>query len=223
MKSFFERQIPVIGDKCQNKLKDSTVLVAGVGGIGTSVSELLVRYGVGKLYLTDNGIVDEPDLNRQILYTADDLGKKKVFVAREKLLKITRETEIIANYTEIDENFIIPPDIDIAVDCLDNFKTRYLLDDILAKESIPLVHAGIESFFIQLTTIDRKKIKKLKDVFPNAIDKKNIPVLSSTASVAGAIEALEVIKVLCGMEENLSGKLLIIDLKDYEFEIIRLV
>ncbi len=219
---YFKRQLPVIGEECQKKLLGSSVLVAGAGGLGSTVSELLVRAGVGEIHIVDNGIVDEPDLNRQILYDAKDIGKEKVFSAKRKLEKINGITKVFVYYEKIDENFKLPENINIAIDCLDNFKTRYILDSLLEERGIPLVHAGIESYFIQLTVVDRKRIKSLRDIFPEIPDKEKIPVIGPTAVIAGALQSVEVIKHLCEIDGNLSGKLLIGDLRDYEFNIVEI-
>ncbi len=219
---YFKRQLPVIGERCQKKLLESSVFVAGVGGLGSTVSELLVRAGIGELHIVDNGFVDEPDLNRQILYGKEDIGKEKVFSAKRKLEKINEITKIFVYHKKIDENFKLPEKVNVAVDCLDNFKTRYILDSLLEKRGIPLVHAGIESYFIQVTVVDRKRVKSLKDIFPEIPDKSEIPVIGPTAVIAGALQTIEVVKILCEMDGDLSGKLLIGDLRDYEFSIVEI-
>ncbi len=220
--NIFLRQIPVFGKECQKKIESSSVLVAGVGGLGSTVTELLVRLGIGELHIFDNGIVDEPDLNRQRLYTKDDIGKKKVFVAEENLLKITGKTKVKAYFKKIDKELKLPEKIDLAIDCLDNFTSRYILDELLEKRGIPLIHAGIESYFFQVTTIDRVKIKRLKDIFPDIKDKKKIPVIAPTAVIAASLEVIEALKFICNITDNLSSKILVGDLKDYDFTIVNL-
>ena len=221
-KDIFSRQIPVLGKECQRKIESSSVLVAGVGGLGSTVTELLVRLGIGELHIFDNGVVDEPDLNRQILYTKDDIGKKKVFVAEEKLSKITGKTKIKAYFKKIDKGLKIPENINLAIDCLDNFTSRYILDELLEKRGIPLIHAGIESYFFQVTTIDRVKIKRLKDIFPDIKDKKKIPVIAPTAVIAASLEVIEALKFICNITDNLFFKILVGDLKDYDFTIVNM-
>ena len=91
---FFLRQRPVIGEKGQKKLMESSVLIAGCGGLGTHVAQQLVRLGIGRIYLVDNGIIDAPDLNRQILYYRDDIGRKKGEVIEERINAIGLDTKI---------------------------------------------------------------------------------------------------------------------------------
>ncbi len=100
------------------------------------LAEILVRSGIGKVYLCDNGIIEKPDLNRQILYTHKDIGKRKANIVVKRLSKIHSFTEIISVDVNIkDENFIIPSDISGVADCLDNFESRFVLWDKLPKKN----------------------------------------------------------------------------------------
>ncbi len=218
---YFRRHIRILGDDCYRRLRNSKILIAGVGGLGSTVSELLVRFGVGELVIVDDGVIDEPDINRQILYGFEDIGKRKVDIAEERLKMITGKTQIEKRFERIDKDFKLPRGIDIAVDCLDNFETRYILDDLLCKANIPLVHAGVESYFFQLLIVDRERVKKLSDIFKNIKDKKEIEVLPTTVLIAASLEAFETVNFLCG-KSNITGKLLIGDLNDYTVKLIEL-
>ena len=116
-------------------------MVAGVGGLGATVSQLLVRAGVGKLYLVDDGIVDWPDLNRQLLYGEGDIDREKLPLAKERLSAINSTTEISLIEGPIDKNFVMPTDLNAVADCLDNYSSRFLLDE-LTPEGVFLVHGG---------------------------------------------------------------------------------
>ena len=91
----FSRQIAFWGEKKQLILQKSTIFIAGIGGLGCLLSEILVRSGIGKVYLCDNGIIEKPDLNRQIFYTQKDIGKRKVDIATKRLSEIHSFTEIV--------------------------------------------------------------------------------------------------------------------------------
>jgi len=152
-----------------------------------------------------------------------DLEKKdKSISLKEKLGQLNSSIEIESFSLEIDEKNISKfKESDVLVDCLDNFHTRYLLNEFSLKEKIPLVHAAVEAYYGQITTIIPEKTPCIKCLFPNMPDKKEIfPIFGPTCGVVGSIEAMEVIKVLTGIGDILSGKLLIVDLKCMEFETI---
>ncbi len=223
MNEIFSRQILMLPDKCQEKLKKAVLLVAGVGGLGSVASELLVRVGIGKLYIVDKGVIDLPDLNRQIHYTMEDLGKKKVEIAEKKLSKINNFTKIISIDSEVDENFKLPSDIVGIMDCFDNLKARYIIDDLIKGTNIFLVHGAIREFYGQVTTIIPEKTKTLREILKNIPDKDEpIPVIAPTPSVVASIQVMEAVKLLCNFEDVLLNKILFIDLKDYTFEMVKL-
>ena len=224
----FDRHKRIIGEQGLSKLKQSSVLIAGVGGLGTYVSEQLTRLGVGKLYLVDNGIVDLPDLNRQTLYTKDSIGKFKVDEAERRLLSIRNDIEIIKIREKIDENFNIPKDVNLVSLCLDNIRTRLILDKKLIKinknknKKTFLVHAGVDEYLIQVITIDYEKIPSLKFIFEEYEEKDKIFVVPQTVAIAGGLQSLEIMNILLG-KPNLIGKSLIINLKNLNLNIIELI
>jgi molybdopterin/thiamine biosynthesis adenylyltransferase len=113
--------------------------------------------------------------------------------------------------------------VDIIVDCLDNFKTRFLLDDYSQKKRIPLVHGAVEGTFGQVTTIVPGITKSLREIFPNVKDsERKFPIIGATAGVVGSIQAMEVIKLLTGIGEPLLNKLLIVDLAFNTFDVVEL-
>jgi len=198
-------------------LQNSTILVAGVGGLGSIVSELLVRRGIGKLILIDQKEIDEPDLNRQLLYTSEDLGKQKLEVARQKLEAIHSFTEIITLDMNISDNTEFYPNIaqytltGIA-DCLDNYNSRYVLEKLLSNNNF-LVHGGVRNDFGQVTTI--KKGKSLKALYAGKIeDGEPIPVIPEVVTIIGSLMVKEIINAILG-KPQLEDKLLILELSDF--------
>jgi molybdopterin/thiamine biosynthesis adenylyltransferase len=223
MNEFFIRQMDLIGEDCQKQLSESAILIAGLGGLGGLAAELSVRAGIGKLYIIDDGFIDEPDLNRQILYTAADLGKRKIDMGLEKLKNIGLPTEIIPIYGRIDKSFKLPDDIDGIIDCLDNFRARYIIDELANKKNIFFVHGAINGWFGQISSIVSGKTKRLKEIFPNMKDSNAIiPVMGFTPSVMASIQISEAVKLICGIKNNLMNKILFIDLKNYSFDIVEL-
>ncbi len=213
-----------MGEGGIKKLLSSTVLVAGAGGLGSTVLQLLVRTGVGKIYIVDYGFLDEPDLNRQILYSKEHLGREKVFAAEEVLKKI-RDVEVVPMPVAIDEGFSIPEDVDLVVDCLDNFKGKFILGDLCFNYNKPLIHAGIEAFYGQITVIIPGKTPTLREIFNNVVIEERrclLSVIGMTPVILGALEANEAIKYLTGIGELLYNKILVVNLLDCSFDIINI-
>jgi molybdopterin/thiamine biosynthesis adenylyltransferase len=221
MEAIFTRHLPLIGEDGLKKLLNSTVLVAGAGGLGTVVLQILVRSGVGKIYVIDHGIVDEPDLNRQILYNRTHLGKAKVEVVSEELRKI-RDVEIIPRKETIDENFRIPDEVDIVVDCLDNFYGKFLLNDLCVIANKPFVHAGISGFYGQVTIVIPGETLNLREMMRNVPLEKTggLPVIATAPFILGTLEANEVIKFLTGKGLLLKNKILVVDLLYNDFQTV---
>ncbi|HCZ06080.1 MAG: molybdopterin-synthase adenylyltransferase [Thermotogota bacterium] len=219
LEKVWERQVPLISSDCQKRLRNARVAVVGAGGLGSPVSIYLARSGVGKLLLIDRGKVDLPDLHRQILYTPDDLGRAKVEVAKEKLEKECPWTELEALEISLDDSFDFP-DVDLVVSCLDNFATRYLLDEITWKKGLPVVHGAVEAYTGQITTIVPGVTPRLKEIIPGFKDpERKILVLPPAVAVVASLQTLEAVKYLCDMPGNLVNRLLVIDLLNYSIEI----
>ncbi len=223
MKEVFSRQTPLWGEEGEERLRKTCVLIAGAGGLGTAVAEALVRLGIGTLYLVDSGKIDLPDLNRQILYAKKDIGKPKVEVAREKLFSYGLCSKIIALSTKIDEGFELPSEVEIVVDALDNWKSRFFLEEACEKKGIPFVHAGLNGDFGQLTTILPGSTKRLREIFAGAATPSSpIPAHAPICMVLAGIQAMEVVKLILKRGEPLLNKLLMVDLLNFSFEIIEL-
>jgi molybdopterin/thiamine biosynthesis adenylyltransferase len=222
----FSRNILTWGEEKQQQLAEACILVAGVGGLGCTVAEILVRSGVGKLIIIDNGIIDEPDLNRQILYTRDDLGKAKVDVAAEKLSRIHAQSTIIP----VNSRIIADPallnrlwhyNFHGIADCLDNFSSRFILEGLL-KEGMFLVHGGVQNDYGQITTIKKHTTKTLKALYPNVEDAGSpLPVCPQIVSCVGSMMASEIVYNLWNTPQLLNI-LFIIELSDFTFSKIQL-
>ena len=210
-----------MGD-CFKKIRNSSALIAGLGGLGSTAAQLLVRMGFGKLILVDPKTIDEPDLNRQILYTRDDLGKKKVEVAKERLESIAN-VEIEAFDVRIDENFDLPK-VDVVIDCLDNFSSRFILERKAWSVGVPMVHGGVKGYGGQVTISYPHKTKTLSDIFGDVDDDPNpSQVFPPTVTLVASIQASEAAKIVCNDEDgSLMNRLLVIDLSINSFDLIYL-
>lgn len=191
------------------------MFVAGVGGIGCLLSELLVRAGVGTIYLCDRGRVDASDLNRQLFYTEGDIGAHKVDVAVRRLSNIHSLSKVEGMRCDVgDEGFVLPPDIAVVVDCLDNFESRFALYDTVPSGGC-FVHTGVEQFFGQIVTLEKGASPHLNRIFGNWDTRDRvIPVSGPSAGTVASLASVEVVNALFD-EPRLLNTLLIVDLNDY--------
>lgn len=217
----YDRQIMIFGKNAQEKLKRAKVAVIGIGGLGSPVSIYLTAAGVGHLLLIDEQKPELGNLNRQIIYGEQDLGQKaKVISAKDKLNQLNSEVTVETCSTRISRENIeeLLHDVDIAVDALDNFETRYVLNEFCVQSKVPLIHAAVEGFHGQITTIIPGKTPCLKCLFPNPPRKIKFPIIGVTAGFFGILEANEVLKLITEYGDNLIGKLFVYDLSRNEGE-----
>ncbi|MDI3476077.1 MAG: molybdopterin-synthase adenylyltransferase [Thermococcaceae archaeon] len=222
----YDRQIMIFGKEGQEKLKGAKVAVVGVGGLGSPVAYYLAAAGVGTLLLVDEQRPELSNLNRQILHWEEDVGERpKPESARWKLERFNSDIKIETFSGRLTEENVeeVLKGVDVVVDCLDNFETRYLLDDYVHRKKIPLVHGAVEGMHGQITTIVPGLTKSLKELFPKVKEKEEkFPIIGATAGVVGSIQAMEVIKLLTGIGEPLINKLLLIDLALNIFDVVEL-
>jgi len=209
----YQRQMMLFGEEGQERLKKAHIFIAGAGGLGSPVSIYLAVAGVGTITLVDMDVVDLTNLNRQILHVDQDIGKKKTASAEEKLRKFNPDITINAIDVKIEKSNAakLVGKADGIVDAMDNYPTRYLLNDVAIAKEIPLFHGGISGFYGQATTIIPGTTPCLKCIFPKAPPKEVFPVVGVTPGIIGTIQANEVIKYLIGSGELLTGRLFIWD------------
>ena len=202
------------GTEGQTKLKNSSVAVVGVGGLGCVSSTYLVAAGVGKLILVDKDKTSLSDLNRQVLYTQNDVGQFKAEIAKKRLEALNPEVKVAAVLEEVSEDNVstIIGNVDAVVDGLDNWKTRFIINDYCIKNRVPFVHAGVSQFYGQITTIMPGKGPCLRCIFPKEpSETKMNPIFGGTPSTLASLQAIEVIKCLTGIGKPLVGRMLFID------------
>jgi molybdopterin-synthase adenylyltransferase len=209
----YKQQILLFGEEGQERLAKAHIFIAGAGGLGSPVSLYLAVAGIGTITIVDMDVVDQSNLNRQILHTDRDIGRKKVDSAEEKLTAINPDIRIRAIDTRIDETNaaqLIGSSGGI-VDAMDNYPTRYLLNDMAIQKKIPLFHGAIQGFYGQATTILPGETPCLKCIFPKAPPKEVFPVIGATPGVIGTIQATEVIKYFLKSGDLLTSRLFIWD------------
>jgi molybdopterin-synthase adenylyltransferase len=226
-KERYDRQLPIegIGNEGQVKIRDATVGIVGMGGLGSPVSIYLAAAGVGELIIVDDQKVEASNLNRQIMHWQEDAdaSRSKVDSATNKLIAMNPALKVRRHRQRIGpENIaVLLADVDILVDCTDNFETRMILNEFAIHNSKPLVHGAVEALHGQITTIMVGRTPCLRCIFPRSPrPKASIPVLGAAAGVIGTIQATEVIKLITGLGEPLLGKLLVIDLRSNCYETV---
>ena len=209
----YSRQILHWGEERQQQLEAATVLIAGVGGLGATVSQLLTRAGIGKLYLVDDGVTDWPDLNRQLLYNETDIGHSKLIIAQQRLQQINSSVKIELLPKRIDSSFQIPADVSIIADCLDNYPSRFDLEAGLAAGTF-LVHGGIEGDQGQVLTLQKGKSQSLAEIFTGTRQPQGeIPVTGAGATILAGFMVNELFNTIFG-QPQLLNRFLIVGLSD---------
>ena len=212
MSERYARQIPLIGEDGQRRLAESTVVIAGAGGLGSPVSMYLAEAGVGEIRIADLDVIEESNLNRQILHPASRLGMLKAESAAQTLSALNLECRVVSFAEKIDADsvFRMADGADLIIDCMDNFETRYILNEASKKLNIPLLHGAVTGFSGQITLVVPDETPCLSCIFPKVGPSSSAPILGAAAGVVGSMQALEALRFLTG-KPTLAGKLLLYD------------
>jgi len=222
--------IPEVGLEGQRKLKNSSALIIGTGGLGSPVSLYLAAAGIGRIGLVDYDVVDSSNLQRQVIHGTSTIGKLKVESARAKLLDLNPEIQVdVYNEPYTSENALrIAQDYDIILDGTDNFPTRYLTNDVAVFLGKPNVYASIYRFDGQVSVFYAKEGPCYRCLFPEPPPPGLVPscaeggVLGVLPGTVGTLQATEALKVLLGIGEPLIGKLLLYNALDMSFDFVKL-
>ena len=222
--------IPEVGLEGQRKLKGSSALIIGTGGLGSPVSLYLAAAGIGRIGLVDYDVVDTSNLQRQVIHGTSTVGKLKVESAREKLIDLNPDIQVdIYNEPYTSENALrIAANYDIILDGTDNFPTRYLTNDVAVFLGKPNVYASIYRFDGQVSVFYAKEGPCYRCLFPEPPPPGLVPscaeggVLGVLPGTIGTLQATEALKVLLGIGEPLIGKLLLYNALDMTFDFVKL-
>ncbi|MCL2131259.1 MAG: HesA/MoeB/ThiF family protein [Lentimicrobiaceae bacterium] len=209
------------GEEGQRKMAQASVLLVGVGGLGSAVSTYLTAAGIGKLRLVDSDTVSLHNLQRQVLYRENQVGNSKAAEAAKqlRLLNSTVEIEAVDAYFCDDNAVSLVKDVDIVVDATDNFKSRYLINDVCIGLDKVFVYGAISEFSGQLAVFNYKKGATYRCLFPDEqklihSQKQVVGVLGVLPAVIGSLQANEVIKLITHCGEILADKLFCINLQN---------
>lgn len=208
----FSRQLELLGETGQQKLKEATVFIAGIGGLGGTAALYLAAAGVGKLILAHEGVIALPDLNRQILMESEKVGQERIPCAIESIHRLNPEVVIEAYPEKIQYEkameWIGPADI--VIDARYDFPERYALNQACVHMRKPMVEAAMYGFEISLTTILPGKTPCLSCMYPNGDSSwkpLGFPVLGAVSGIAGCLAAMEAIKWITGIGELFTNRL----------------
>lgn len=217
------------GEQAQKRLRKSSILIIGCGGLGCPAAMYLSRSGVGKLGLIDEDKVSLSNLHRQVLFAEKDVGEAKVNAAEKRLKAGNSELEVETYPYRLDTSNYdgILPKYDLVLDCTDNFLTRYLVNDACVAMNIPMVYGAVNQYEGQVAVFNYNGSAQLRDVFPDKPQEGVIQnceeagVLGVVAGMMGEFMALEAIKVLTGVGTPLINQMLIFDGLNTSFHRIR--
>lgn len=216
-----QTMLPEIGTEGQARLNRASVLIVGVGGLGSAAATYLTGAGTGTIGLADNDIVELSNLQRQTLYSEAQIGMPKAEAARERLSQMSSETNfrIYPSGITAENATGIIAGYDVVVDCCDNFATRYLLDDVCSRLDKPWVYGSIGEFHGQLSVFGHKSRRRYTELYPDrtqllAIPRQKSGVIGAVPGFIGCLQAAETIKIITGFGVVSEGRLFTIDMRD---------
>ena len=210
-----------IGNEGQLKLKNSSVLCVGAGGLGSAVLIYLAAAGIGKIGIVDDDHVEKSNLQRQIVHESNTVGYLKIDSARERIKRLNPNSEVMTfNKRITSENALeIIREFDVICDCTDNFSTRYLINDSCLILNKPLVFGSVQGFEGQVSVFNlHKKSPNLRDLLPESPSKNAVPscaeygVVGVSTGLIGILQVNEIIKIILKKGKVLDGKILVFDL-----------
>ena len=212
---------PDIGEEGQQKLKDASVLVSRLGGVGGTVAYYLAAAGIGKLVLAHAGNVKPSDLNRQLLMTTEWLGKPRIESAERRLRELNPNVDLhtAAENLSQENAAALVGEADVVVDAAPLFAERYAMNQAAVTQKKPLVECAMYDLDAQLTTIIPGQTPCLSCIYPSDPPnwKREFPVFGAVSGMIASMAVVEVIKLITGIGEPTAGKMLWANLRTMDF------
>ena len=228
----YSRQLvlPEIGPEGQRKLKDSSVMIIGAGGLGIPASVYLTAAGVGRIGIVDDDVVEKSNLHRQTIYSEEDVGRSKASAIRERLRQVNPNVTVESHEARLDSSNALEllERYDVVVDCTDNFPARYLVNDACVLLNKPDVYASIFRFDGQVSVFHAQKGPCYRCLFPEPPPPDTVQdcavagVLGVLPGIMGGIQAAQTINILVGNGRSLVGRLLLFNATDMTFTELRI-
>jgi molybdopterin-synthase adenylyltransferase len=216
--------VPGWGAEGQQRLAASHVFVAGMGGLGCAASVYLAAAGVGKITVCDADRVELSNLNRQILYTPQEVGHEKAPLAAARLRALNPSIEVTPVVAEIDEWTAcdLVRGAGLILDCLDNLETRFALNRCSIATGIPMIYAAVSEFTGHLSFLHPPATPCLECFVSRTPPPVEPAIPGATAGLVGALQAMEALKFLTGIGDNLAGRLLVIEGLEPRFDVVKI-
>jgi adenylyltransferase/sulfurtransferase len=230
----YSRQLIIeqIGLEGQKKIFNTSICIVGCGGLGTSVSQYLAMAGIGKFHFIDADKIELSNLNRQVMFIESDIGKNKAEVLKTYIQKINPQAKIIVSKKNVSENNIknLLDSFKFIIDCSDNFKTRFLVNEFCFKEKKILISAALQNFDVQISAFKAWSGKNnpcYECVFPKSNDLNNVNcdqmgIVSPVAGFGGVMQSLLIIDIILDSDANIFKELLIFDCLKRNFRKIKI-
>lgn len=229
MEKRYDRNIRIkhIGQSGQEKLLSSSVCIIGAGGLGSASIQYLAAAGIGRLAVIDHDRVDETNLQRQVIHNTDDIGREKTVSAAGKIRAINPGVRIETYNIKItDDNFEeITGSFDFVIDAVDNFRTKFVINDGCVRLGKPFCHAGALSLEAQVMTYVpgspclrcAMPTEPKTGEYPTSLDE---GILGAVAGHAGTLQAIEAVKYITGIGRPLTGRMLFIDALGARYNVV---
>ena len=214
------------GESGQEKLKGATVMVSRVGGLGGVVAYELAAAGIGRLVLAHAGDIEPSDLNRQLLMTHASVGTSRVDCATERLRQLNPRLDVVAVPENVCEENVaeLVAQADLVVDCAPLFEERFLMNRAAVEQDTPLVECAMYELQAQITSVIPGETPCLACLYPERPPewKREFPVFGAVSGTVGCLGAMEAIKIVSGIGDPLTGRLLTLDLRSMETKTMRI-
>jgi len=228
---FKQMMLPGFGAEGQKKLKSARVLVIGAGGLGCPHLQYLAATGIGRIIIAEDQSIDETNLQRQILYGSDDIGKLKSVISKKRLSELNSliTADVINLRIEPSNALRILKDFDVIVDATDNLTSRYIINDACVILGKPMVHGAIYKYEGQVSVFNYNDGPTYRCYNPGEgsgslinPSPDDVGLLGVLPGITGILMANEVIKIITGLGEILSGRVLIFNILDYSFNFLKI-
>lgn len=219
--------LPEIGEEGQRKLLDGSVLVVGAGGLGAPLLLYLAAAGIGHIGIVDFDRVDVSNLQRQVLFSTEDVGNLKAESALGRIKALNPDVDVVAynfRFDAVNARKLVA-DYDVVLDATDDIGTKYLINDTCVENGTPFVHAAVNCYGGNVMTVVPGSAC-LRCVFPEAVKQKDSSeygVFGAVPGIAGAVQAAEVVKLIAGVGEPLVNRMMSFDALAMKFNVISVV
>lgn len=216
--------LPEIGEEGQRKLLDGSVLVVGAGGLGAPLLLYLAAAGIGHIGIVDFDRVDVSNLQRQVLFTTEDVGNLKAESALGRIKALNPDVDVVAcnfRFDAVNARKLVA-DYDVVLDATDDIGTKYLINDTCVENGTPFVHAAVNCYGGNVMTVVPGSAC-LRCVFPEAVKQKDSSeygVFGAVPGIAGAVQAAEVVKLIAGVGKPLVNRMMSFDALAMKFNVI---